>query len=115
MEKTEIIFTIIIAIAYIILSLTLKIPLYAHLMFGSILLGVLFIVLLLKLQQKYKNEKISKIFKIIAIILIIYYFIALTYEAFYQNPLIIPSGMIMILVFITLIIKWIFSAKNEKD
>ena len=48
MEKYEILFAILIIIAYIICSLTLKIPIHAHLMFGAILLVVLIIAILLK-------------------------------------------------------------------
>ena len=59
MEKYEILFAILIIIAYIICSLTLKIPIHAHLMFGAILLVVLIIAILLKFKQKYENEKIS--------------------------------------------------------
>ena len=62
MEKYEILFAILIIIAYIICSLTLKIPIAAHLMFGAILLVVLIIAILLKFKQKYENDKISKIF-----------------------------------------------------
>ncbi len=112
MEKTEIIFSIVLIVAYLICSIALKIPLYVHLMFGAIILGVLLIAILLKFNHEYENEKISKIFKIITILLIIYYFAAATYESFYNGILLMNSALILILIAISAVIKWIFSTKD---
>ncbi len=115
MEKTEIIFSIVLIVAYVMCSIALKIPLYVHLMFGSIILGVLLIAVLLKFNQEYENEKISRIFKIITALLIIYYIAALTYETFYQKTLLMNSTLILILAVVAAVIKWIFQRKMSKS
>ena len=56
MEKYEIIFFVIAILAYIICSMTLKIPIYAHLMLGTILSIILILAVLLKLQEKYYTK-----------------------------------------------------------
>ena len=53
MEKYEIIFFAIAIMAYIICSITLKISIYAHLLFGAILAIILILAVLLKFKQKY--------------------------------------------------------------
>ena len=112
MEKYEILFAILIIIAYIICSLTLKIPIAAHLMFGAILLVVLIIAILLKFKQKYENEKISKIFRILSIILIICCGIAIAFETIYQKTFFINSAIFIILILIVELISWVLR-KNE--
>lgn len=112
MEKYEILFLIIIVIAYIICSLTLKIPIYAHLMFGAILLVILIIGILLKFKQKYENEKISKIFRAISIILIVCWGIAGYLETIYQKTFFINSALFIILILIVEVISWVLR-KNE--
>ena len=109
MEKTELIFAIIIMIAYVICSVALKIPIIAHLMFGALLLGVIIIAVLLK----YENEKISKIFRIISIILIICYVVSFIYEAFYYKPLFVDSPIFIFLILIVELISWILRKNND--
>jgi hypothetical protein len=113
MEKTELIFAIIVMIAYVICSVALKIPIIAHLMFGSLLLGVIIIAMLLKLKRKYDNEKISKIFRIISIILIICYGIAFIYETIYYKPLFIDSPIFIFLILIFELISWILRKNSD--
>ena len=113
MNKTEIIFAIILIISYIISSLILKIPLFIHLMFGLIILGVLIIAIILKLNHNYENEKISNIAKIISILLIIFYGSTKLYENFYNKPLLTKPSIIVFLIFIFIIISWIFRKNNN--
>lgn len=112
MEKYEILFAILIIIAYIICSLTLNIPLYAHLMFGAILLVVLMIAILLKFKLKYENEKISKIFRVMSILLIACWGIASALETIYQKTFFINSAIFIILILIVEVISWVLR-KNE--
>lgn len=113
MERNELIFIILIIIAYIICSLALKIPIVSHLMFGAILLGGIIIAMLLKLKRKYDNEKISKIFRIISIILIICYGIAFIYETIYYKPLFIDSPIFIFLILIFELISWILRKNSD--
>lgn len=113
MEKSEIIFAIIIIIAYIICSVALKIPIMAHLMFGVMILGVIIIAILLKSKQKYDNEKISRIFRIISIILIICYGISFIYETIYYKPLFIDSPIFIFLILIVELISWVLRKNSD--
>ena len=113
MEKTELIFAIIIMIAYVICSVALKITIIAHLMFGALLLGVIIIAVLLKFKQKYENEKISKIFRTISIILIICYVVSFIYEAFYYKPLLIDSPIFIFLILIVELISWVLRKNSD--
>lgn len=112
MDKYEILFSIIIVIAYIICSLTLNIPIHAHLMFGAILLVVLIIAILLKFKLKYENEKISKIFRVMSILLIVCWGIASALETIYQKTFFINSAIFIILILIVEVISWVLR-KNE--
>ncbi len=114
MDKYEILFSIIIIVAYLICSLTLNIPIYIHIIFGIILLAILIIAVLLKVKGKYENEKISKIFRIISIILLVWFGISFGYETLYHKPLLISSGLIIILIFIVEVTGWILR-KNENN
>ena len=113
MDKIELIFAIIIIIAYIICSAALKIPIVAHLMFGALLLGVIIIAILLKFKQKYENEKISKIFRAISIILIICFAVSFIYEKFYYKPLFIDSAIFIFLILIVELISWVLRKNND--
>ena len=113
MDKIELIFAIIIIIAYIICSAALKAPIVAHLMFGALLLGVIIIVILLKFKQKYENEKISKIFRAISIILIICFAMSFIYETFYYKPLFIDSAIFIFLILIVELISWVLRKNND--
>ena len=113
MEKYEIIFFAIAIMAYIICSITLKISIYAHLLFGAILAIILILAVLLKFKQKYENEKISKIFRTISIILIICYVVSFIYEAFYYKPLLIDSPIFIFLILIVELISWILRKNND--
>ena len=95
MEKYEIIFFVIAILAYIICSMTLKIPIYAHLMLGTILSIILILAVLLKLQEKY-GKKLIKSINIIEIIIFVFYIISVAYETWYQKTLIINSNIILI-------------------
>ncbi len=95
MEKYEIIFFVIAILAYIICSMTLKIPIYAHLMLGTILSIILILAVLLKLQEKY-GKKLIKSINIIEIIIFVFYIISVAYETGYQKTLIIDSNIILI-------------------
>ena len=95
MEKYEIIFFVIAILAYIICSMTLKIPIYAHLMLGAILSIILILAVLLKLEEKY-GKKLIKFINIIEIIIFVFYIISVAYETGYQKTLIIDSNIILI-------------------
>ena len=95
MEKYEIIFFVFAILAYIICSMTLKIPIYAHLMLGTILSIILILAVLLKLQEKY-GKKLIKSINIIEIIIFVFYIISVAYETGYQKTLIIDSNIILI-------------------
>ena len=113
MDKYELIFSAIIIIAYIICSVTLKIPFYIHLMFGTIILGALIIALLLKFKKDYENEKISKIFRALSIIFIICYGLMFIYEMIYHKPFFVASGFIILLILITEIISWVLRKNSD--
>ena len=113
MEKSELIFAIVIIIAYIICSVALKIPIVAHLMFGALLLGVIIIAILLKFKQKYENEKISKIFRTISIIFIICYVVSFIYETFYYKALFIDSAIFIFLIVIVELISWVLRKNSD--
>lgn len=104
MNKYEIIFSVLIVIAYIISSLTLKIPSYVHLMFGSVILGILLIIILFKLKQKYYSEKNKKTFKIVMIMVFICYIITFLFEDLFTGPLFVPSVIFMIILVIAEVI-----------
>lgn len=112
MDRYEWIFAIIIVIAYIICSITLKISIYTHLLFGLIILGALVIAVLLKFKQDYENEKISKIFRSLSIILIICYGATFFYETIYHKPFFINSAIFIISILVVELISWVLRKNN---
>ena len=113
MEKNEIIFFIILIIAYIISAVTLKIDINIQIMFGIIILIALLIAVILKYHQQLENEKISKASRTVSILLAIFYVITIIYRIFIEKPLLIDSTIVLILVFVALFFEWFFK-KNEK-
>lgn len=101
MDKYEIIFFVIAIMAYIICSITLKIPIYVHLLLGAILTIILILTVLLKFQEKY-GKKLIKSINIIGIILFVFYMISVAYETWCQKTLIINSNIILIPFFCVL-------------
>ena len=107
MDKNEIIFFAVIIIAYILCALTLNIPTFAHYIFIGLILIILAITILLKYQQKYKNEQIRKTFAILAIIILALYVICIISKSWYHKTLIEPS-ILLIPFFGALVISWFF-------
>ena len=112
MEKNEIIFFVIIVLAYFLCALTLDIPLFIHILFIVCILIVLIGGILLKYQQKYENEKICKILNVLLIVFSIFYFASIICEVFYDKILIIDSTFTLILIFILFGCRWFFGKKK---
>ena len=114
MNKSEIIFIIILIVAYIVSAIFLNIPMFMHLMFGVAIAVALIFALLLKVQHDFENEKIHKISEIFNIIMAVGFAFSLCYMATYQKEFIIPSGIFATLFLISLIITWV-SGKNSAE
>ena len=112
MERNELIFFIIAIIAYFICAFALNIPQSMHIMFVGILIAILLIIVLVKYQKRFENEKISKIAKITAILLFILAIITSTYELLFEKTLLINSTTIFPVFIVVLICMWFFE-KNE--
>lgn len=111
MNKNEIIFLILLIIAYITCAVIFNIPQAMNV----IVIAILLVLILISVAFKFKreNEKISHIFdiitKILAVILILSIILgALLKQAFFMN-----YNILVVLIFISIIISWFF--KKEED
>ena len=114
MNKSEIIFIIILIVAYIVSATFLNIPLHIHLLFGVAIAFALIFVLLLKLQHDFENEKINRIFKVLTNALFVCFMLSLCYNSTFNEDFIIKPGVFAILFLISLAVMFI-SGKNSEN
>jgi uncharacterized membrane protein len=113
MNREEIIFFIIVAIAYAIFALTVNIPLLIHAVLAILILAGLAVSLLLKYKPVGENEKISKILAIASVIVLILYVISTVSELWFNKTLVIDSGIFLFLFMVLLIMEWFFKKSND--
>lgn len=112
MEKSEMVFFIIVIIAYILCSIFYKLPTFLHITFLAILIVFLFVTVILKYQQNYENEKISHASKIISSILAIIFVVLLILGFVFKFALFRVYTPLLILMLITLFTAWFFKKNN---
>lgn len=112
MNKNEVIFFIIIIIAYIACAFLINIPAEAHIFFAILLVIALIATLILKYQQKYVNEKISKICRTLSIVLAILFIALLILGAVFKYALFEAYPIFIIIIFITMFIGWFFKKEE---
>ena len=112
MNKNELIFLIIVIIAYIICIFAFNVDYAFQITFGGILLIILIISPLEKFKNKFRNKTLSKLAKIIAITSFIIGISISIYEVEFEKSLLIEP-IIFIIFFIALICMRLFEKNDE--
>ena len=112
MNKTEMIFLIIIILLYSACSIFLKIPLIIQLIFAAVILASLFIIMLFKFREKDENKKISRILQILSLITLILSIISIISESYFKKIFIADSGIFMLIFLLIFLISWFFEKKE---
>lgn len=112
MDKKEIIFFIIVIIAYILCSIFYNLPTFLHIIFVAILLIFLFVTVIMKYQKNFENQKISHAAKMISSILTIVFVMLIISGFVFKFALFMLYTPILILIFITLFIAWFFKKEE---
>ena len=112
MNKNEVIFIAIIIIAYLACALLLNIPKEIHIFFAILLVIALLGILVLKYQQKYVNEKISKVCRTLSTIFTILFIILLIASVLFRYALFEVYPILILIIFITMFIGWFFKKEE---
>lgn len=113
MEKYEIIFIILIILAYSIAAFALNMPPYIHIAFAVMILAAILISIIFKYKQKFENEKMVQIFNIAEIVIVACFFITVLYEIFTEKRA-YDFSIFIILFFIVMFCRWFFG-KNKDE
>ena len=113
MNKSEAIFFAIIIVAYIACALLLKIPMEINMFFVILLIIALIAMFILKYQQIYVNEKISKICRTLCGIFTALFIILLIGGALFKYALFEAYPIFIVIIFITMFIGWFFKKEDE--
>lgn len=113
MNKSEAIFLAIIIVAYIACALLVKIPMEINMFFVILLAIALIALFILKYQQIYVNEKISKICRTLCYIFTALFIILIIGGAIFRHALFEVYPIFIVIIFITMIIGWFFKKEEE--
>lgn len=113
MEKYEIIFIILIILAYSIAAFALNMPPYIHIAFAVMILAAILISIIFKYKQKFENERMVQIFNIAEIVIVACFFITVLYEIFTAKRA-YDFSIFIILFFIVMFCRWFFE-KNKDE
>jgi hypothetical protein len=113
MNKSEAIFFAITIVAYIACALLLKIPMEINISLVILIIIALIALLILKYQQIYVNEKISKTCQTLCYIFAALFIILLIGGALFKYALFEAYPIFIVIIFITMFIGWFFKKEEE--